>query len=183
MKVLQVLSSLNTLSGIANVVINYYRLIKDEVTFDFLLYSEVLDSMSDEAKHYGANIYYIPKFGITSYGNYKKQIAEFFALHATEYDLVHIHELMSQRIIIPTAHKYGLKVVIHSHGEYPGRKLVGTVKAIRNKFLLKGFDVNADRYLACGELAATAFRRQKNVTVLKNGVEKVSERGKLAQGI
>lgn len=171
MKVLQILSSLNRMSGVANVVMNYYRLLKDELTFDFLLYGEVKDSLSGEAEQYGANIYYIPKFGLTSYGKYKKKIAEFFARHAAEYDLVHIHELMSQRIVIPIAHKYGLKVVIHSHGEYPGRKLVGTVKAARNKFLLKGFDVNADRYLACGELAATAFKRQTNVTVLKNGVD------------
>lgn len=171
MKILQILSSLNRISGVANVVMNYYRLLKDKVVFDFILYGEVEDSLTKEAESYGSTIYYIPKFSMTTYGKYKKQIDEFFAKHAAEYDLVHIHELMSQRVIIPIAHKYGLKVVIHSHGEYPGRKLVGTVKAIRNRFLFKGFDVNADYYLACGELAAAAFKRQKNVTVLKNGVD------------
>ena len=41
MRVLQVLSSLNRLSGVANVVMNYYRLVEEKVKFDFLLYGEV----------------------------------------------------------------------------------------------------------------------------------------------
>lgn len=171
MRVLQVLSSLNRISGVANVVMNYYRMLHNEVKFDFLLYAPVDDSFADEAKSYGSDLFYIPKFGIASYTKYKKKISEFFEAHKGEYDIVHIHELMSQRIIVPIARSYGIKVVMHSHGPYPDRKMVGTVKAIRNKILLKNFDKNADHYLACSDVAATAFKSQKQVQVLRNGVD------------
>lgn len=171
MRVLQILSSLNRISGVANVVMNYYRMLKDKVTFDFLLYGEVEDSFAEEAESYGSKLYYLPKFGIASYGKYKKNIKKLLDEHGAEYDVVHIHELMSQRIIIPKAHEHGLKVVIHSHGPYPDRKMVGFFKAVRNKFLLKGFDTDADFFLACSEHAGKAFKKQKNVKVLKNGVD------------
>lgn len=171
MKVLQVLSSLNRLSGVANVVMNYYRMLNEKVTFDFLLYGDVEDSFVQEAENYGSKIYYISKFNIKTYGKYKKEIDRFFDEHCKEYDIVHVHELMSQRVIIKNAHKHGLKVIIHSHGPYPDRKMVGILKAIRNRFLLSGFDKNADFYLACSEHAGTAFKHQKNVTILKNGVD------------
>lgn len=171
MRILQVLSSLNRISGVANVVMNYYRMLKDKVTFDFLLYEEVEDSLASEAESYGSKIYYLPKFGLKTYKKYKKSIKSFFDAHSKEYDLVHIHELMSQRIILPVAHSHGLKVVMHSHGPYPDRKMVGSIKAVRNRFLLHNFDKNADYYLACSEHAGHAFKRRKNVTVLKNGVD------------
>ena len=53
MRVLQILSSLNRISGVANVVMNYYRMLKDKVTFDFLLYGEVEDSFAEEVESYG----------------------------------------------------------------------------------------------------------------------------------
>ena len=137
MRVLQILSSLNRISGVANVVMNYYRMLKDKVTFDFLLYGEVEDSFAEEAESYGSKLYYLPKFGIASYGKYKKNIKKLLDEHGAEYDVVHIHELMSQRIIIPIAHEHGLKDVIHSHGPYPDRKMVGFLKLSEISFYLK----------------------------------------------
>ncbi|MCX4313391.1 MAG: glycosyltransferase [Clostridia bacterium] len=171
MRVLQVLSSLNRISGVANVVMNYYRMIHDKIEFDFLLYAPVQDSFAEEAESMGARLYYIPKFTALSFGKYKKKVKEFFKAHGGEYDIVHIHELMSQRIIMPIAHRCGIKVVMHSHGPYPDRKMVGLVKSVRNRFLLSGFDKNADYYLACSKHAATAFKARKDVKVLKNGVD------------
>ena len=80
MRVLQVLSSLNRLSGVANVVMNYYRLVEEKVKFDFLLYGEVEESFAEEVERYGSRIYYIPKFGIASYRSYQKEIKKFFTL-------------------------------------------------------------------------------------------------------
>lgn len=171
MRVLQVLSSLNRMSGVANVVMNYYRLLKDKLTFDFLLFSEMPSSFTEEAKSYGSNVWFIPKFGLGTYGKYKKQIDTLFKEHQGEWDAVHIEEILSQRIILPIAHKYGMKVIMHSHGPYPGIKMVGIARGLRNKFLLHGFDTKADFYLACSEHAATAFRKTKNAIVLKNGVD------------
>ena len=171
MRVLQVLSSLNRLSGVANVVMNYYRLVEEKVKFDFLLYGEVEESFAEEVERYGSRIYYIPKFGIASYRRYQKEIKKFFREHGNQYEIVHIHEIMSQRVILPIAKKCGLKVVMHSHGPFPDSKMVGFAKAMRNRFLLKGFDRNADYYLACSAHAAKAFKRQKQVTVLNNGVD------------
>lgn len=171
MKVLQVLSSLNRISGVANVVMNYYRMLYNKVQFDFLLYSPTEDSLASEAESYGAKIYYISKFGLCTYRKYKRAVANFFDEHKEEYDVVHIHELMSQRIIVPIAHDNNIKVIMHSHGPYPGRKMVGILKAVRNSFLLKNFDKHADYYLACSEHAATAFKAQNNVKILRNGVD------------
>lgn len=171
MRVLHVLSSLNRISGVANVVMNYYRLLKDRVKFDFLLFAPVKDSFESEAANCGSRLFYIPKFGIRTYSSYKLAVAELFEKHKGEFDIVHIHELMSQRVIVPIAHKYGIKVVMHSHGPYPDRKIVGLVKSLRNKFLLKDCDVNSDCYLACSDVAATAFRRRNDVKILRNGVD------------
>lgn len=171
MRVLHVASSLNRVSGVANVILNYYRQLKDKVIFDFLLFDKYEDSFCDEVKNYGSKVYFIPKFGILSYGQYKKKIKTFFDMHAKEYDVIHLHELMNQRVIILFAHKYGLKVIVHSHGQYPGIKLVGLKKGLRNKFLLRGFDKHADRYLACSEHAARALKHAKHISILKNGID------------
>ena len=58
MKVLQVLYSLSSNSGVANMIMNYYRNIdREKVQFDFLVVSFPPNNHHDEVENLGGTIY------------------------------------------------------------------------------------------------------------------------------
>lgn len=156
-KVLQVLSSLNVNSGVANVVMNYYRNIdRGEVQFDFLVFWKAPKSYNDEVESLGGKVYYFTKPGLTTYFKAKQELKEFFKNHKGEYDIIHCHEILVAKQVFRYARKYSNPVCIsHSHNT---RLADGFIKKIRNRMLVRGLAKKSDYCFACSkEAAVSAF--------------------------
>lgn len=188
MRVLQVLSTLNISSGIANFVINHYRKMIDYgIQFDFLLFQPVPNSYKDEVESLGGKVYYIEKPTI-HFGKYNKEVKKFFTNHFGEWDIVHIHEILVQKWIIKNAKKFGgvKKIAVHSHAAKFVLPIYGVsriknkflmfVKTIRNKYLLHGIRKMPDYFFACSNAAGLALygksiNKKNNYTVIKNAID------------
>ena len=188
MRVLQVVSSLNIGSGIANFILNYYRNVdREKVQFDFLIFFEAEKNYHEEVSRLGGRIFTIPSPSIKTFSKYDKQVKAFFEEHKNEWDCVHIHEILVQKFIIKHAKENGVKkICMHSHVtefvlEDPSlplfkRKLQVAIKKLRNKYLLSGFLNKTDYYLACSREAGVALYGEKTVkgerfAVIKNAID------------
>lgn len=173
MKVLQVVSSLNKNSGIANVVMNLYRSIDpNECQFDFLVFDLPKQSYQAEAEAMGASVYYCKKPGLKTFFKFKRQLAKFFSEHGAEWDVVHCHELVLARGIGKLARKSGCKYILHAHStKFSENK----IKAVRNKIFFMGGG-RVDKYLACSRAAGQGMfgkkiKKADKFSVLYNGFD------------
>lgn len=182
MRILQVISSLNIGSGIANTVVNYYRAInKEKIQFDFLLFEDGEKTFAKEVEDLGARVYYIVAPTLWTLEKYKKRLKEFFSVHRGEWEAVHIHEILIQKFITKYAHCIGInKIIIHSHStKFVSLKsktmkeiLVFIVKKVRNLYLLSNVNKNANIKLACSaEAGETLFGKDEGVIVLNNAID------------
>lgn len=164
-KVLQILSSTNVNSGVANVVMNYYRNIdRENIQFDFLVFWQAPKSFNDEIESLGGKVYYFTKPGFKTYSKAKRELREFFIAHKDEYEIVHCHEILVAKTVFSTARKYGgnPKCISHSHNS---RLADGCLKKIRNRLLVINLMKKSDYCFACSKDAAvSAFGK----TVLKS---------------
>lgn len=151
-KVLQVLSSTNVNSGIANVVMNYYRNIdREKVQFDFLIFWEAPKNYNEEIKRLGGNVYYFTKPGLKTFFKAKKELKAFFSQHKGEYDIIHCHEILVAKQVFKYARKYSCSVCIsHSHNS---RLADGFIKQVRNRLLVTGLGKKSDYCFACSKEA------------------------------
>ena len=153
MKVLHVLSSTNVNSGIAGVVMNYYRNIdREEVQFDCLVFSYAPNNFDGEINQLGGSVYHFTQPGLKTYFKAKKDLEVFFKEHGKEYDIIHCHEILVGNMIFKYARKYGsVKCVSHSHNTKLSEK---PLKALRNRILVRGLAKSSDYCFACSEEAA-----------------------------
>ncbi len=190
MRVLQVLSTLNVGSGIANFVMNYYRKMNHtEIQFDFLLFGHVEKEYCEEVEQLGGRIYFIERPTV-NFLDYSHKIHTFFKKHSGEWEILHIHEILVQRFLIRKAKKQGRvkKIITHSHASkfvLPNpsfnvfkNKITMLVKMIRNKILLKGIAKHSDVRLACSNSAGIALygrqwknRKAQKFLVMKNAID------------
>ncbi|MDE5654149.1 MAG: glycosyltransferase [Clostridia bacterium] len=160
MKVLQVLWSTGTSSGVSNVVMNYYRNInKDKVQFDFLVLSLPNNSFNNEINELGGMVYKFTVPGIKTYFKTLKDLKEFFKEHGREYDIIHCHELLVAKMVYKYARKYGnVKCISHSHNTKLSEK---PLRAIRNRILVSGLAPKSDYCFACSkEAGQNAFGKK-----------------------
>lgn len=166
MKVLQVMSSTNVNSGIANVIMNYFRAIdKSQVTFDFLVFSQAEVCFDKEIESLGGKVYYFTKPGIKTYFQTKRDLKKFFAEHSGEYDIVHCNEILVSRMVFKIARQMAKVSVCISHSHNSRLSSFGFFKEIRNRILVAGIASKSDYCFACSKQAAiSAFGRK----ILKN---------------
>ncbi len=149
MKVLQVMASCSCNSGVAQVIMRYYRNVFENISFDFLMYWDLENSYKDEIISLGGKVYYTGKPSTRSVGRYISYIDEFFRTRKDEYDAVQLHEVYLNSIILRKAKKYGVKILIaHSHTTKLSESKFG---AFRNKFLYSTVKRYANTYFACSE--------------------------------
>ena len=188
MRVLQVVSSLNIGSGIANFILNYYRNVdREKVQFDFLLFFEAEKNYHEEVEKLGGKIYIIPSPSLKTFSAYDKQVKAFFAEHKNEWECVHIHEILVQKFIIKHSKPNGVrKVFMHSHNTAfvlprPELSVIKRYaeygfKKLRNVYLLSGFKNKTDGFIACSNAAGVALYGKKillrdDFLVINNAVD------------
>jgi len=170
-RVLHVLSTLNIGSGIANFVMNYYKKIdREKIQFDFLLFSEPENTYTNDVQKLGARVYYIPKPSLKNMFKYKQSIDDFFASHKGEWEVIHLHEVLVQSVVLPAAKRIGIeKRFVHAHG---GNIRISAIKRVRNFFLEFNMLKNANRFVACSDHAAKAeFGGKVKYEVINNAID------------
>lgn len=173
-KVLQVLDFINHNSGVSAVVMNYYtHLAQERVNCDFLLYEQADRDLEKRIKANGSKIYLTGQPSGRNMGIYCRDVDKFFASHAGEYDVVHVHIPNAAFVILNCAKKYGVPVrILHSHN---ARGADGLVKKVRNFVLNKCGICYANQYMACSKAAGEYLFGRKlcekgQVTILNNAI-------------
>lgn len=168
-RVLHVVSSLGTGSGVASVLMSYYRAIdKNKVQFDFLAFKKREGTFEKEITSLGGHVYYCSKPSISN--KFRKEMNTFFKDKENEYQILHCHPIYSAGIFAPYAKKHGISTIIsHSHTtKLSDNKL----SALRNATLLSLLGKRATHYMACSEEAKKIFywKDKEDIFLLKNAV-------------
>lgn len=171
-RVLHVLSSLNIGSGIANVVMNYFRSIdRTKILFDALVFYEAEKSFTEEFKQLGGRVFIIAKPSAKDCFKYYSLIDHFFSDNKNEWKAIHLHEILIQKPIFKAAKKSGIRIKIaHAHNVKLSNK---PIKALRNKILISGICKSSNVLVGCSELALIKTFGKKAASrgmVLKNGI-------------
>lgn len=152
MRILHIVSSLARISGVMNVIMNYYRHIdRSRVQFDFAYFFEYQDTHRDEIEALGGEVNLIaPPNKLLKYYDDLRDLQD---KHA--YPIVHIHEpylvSLTKRSIFGEAL---IAKIAHAHTTSFSDRFIS---AIRNRFLCINIRNTADYYFACSNAAGKAI--------------------------
>lgn len=158
-RVLQILDTLNVGSGVASVVLNYYRAIQrlqhknqtNLVIFDFMVNEEVEEPIKQELENNNSRIFLMPPLRMKYALEYCWKLEKFFKEH-TEYQIIHGHVPNAAAFYFSVAKKANVPVrILHSHNSQAADQWW---KQIRNRILSKIGIWYANQYMACGKKAA-----------------------------
>lgn len=141
--------------GIESVIMNYYRHIdRDHMQFDFLCNSDFI-AYQDEIKSLGGKIYSVTARK-KNYWKFKKELNDFFEMHAKEYVAIWVNVCMLSNIdYLIYAKKYGIpKRIIHCHCSSNDG---GKIKRIIHEFNKKRLTKYATDFWSCSNEASKWF--------------------------
>lgn len=157
--------------GSQKIIIDIYKGIdKSKFQFDFIAHDDST-YYEEEIKNMGGRIFRVPRFKGYNIREVIKAWNNLFSAHP-EWQIFHSHVRSYASVLIPIAHKHGLKTVIHSHNISNGKGVKNCIKT----FLQFPLKYQADYFLACSK-AAGLWIFGKNVVnsnqfrVLKNGID------------
>ena len=165
MRILMFNSNLSKNSGVMNVIMNYYRIINNNIQFDFLYFRDSENSYEKEIEQLGGEC-----FKISSPKNiyiFKKELNH-FCLEHENYNVVHIHDAIFAKLMYKTLKKNGVKnVIVHSHAtKYSDKR----ISELRNYLICKNIVKYADQLFACSELAGKFLFKDKEFYIMKNAI-------------
>ena len=143
-RILHIVGSISTISGVMNFIMNYYKLIdKEKVQFDFLYFIDTEDNFNIEINKLGGNTYFVNK---PSVKNILQTFKEF------EY-LVHF--------INHFCKKYNIKhLITHAHTT---KYSDNPKNALRNRIMCFGLNNTATDLFACSKAAGEFYYGKKAV--------------------
>lgn len=167
-RILHVVSSLNVGSGIMNVIMNYYRVLKNTIIFDFLYFSEFELSFKNEIEAYGGKTYRIEKPTLNKYFISDGSVASILE----NYKVIHIHEVLLIPIIGINKSDYS-SIIAHSHSTKHSHKLISRFRNQIIKYLSIQY---IDYRLACSLAAGIhyfgkSFMERSSDWVVENAVD------------
>lgn len=169
-RVLEVFATLNR-GGAESMLMNIYRKIdKNKLQFDFVANErEVPYEFEKEILDLGGRIFYVPKFNLINYVEYKKRWKELLQNHP-EWKVIHAHHTSPATIIFDVANKLNRVTIAHSH-------IAGTEKSLKF-YLKKGLRYplryKSDYLFACSRNASEWMfgnGKGKNAYILYNAIE------------
>lgn len=155
--------------GVGTVMLNYQTYIDaQKVQMDYLVFGEEAEEFDERVKALGSQVFVYPALSGSQMGRTKAYLEEFFAAHAGEYDIVHLHAPTIAFLAFPIAKKYGIAHrIVHSHATlYAESK----TKAIRNKLLWSLAKGKITERIACSKAAGDFLFGKEEFVVLKNAI-------------
>lgn len=170
-RVLQVFTILN-LGGAETNLMNYFRhLDPNQLQFDFLVHREEEGYYEEEIKAKGSKIFRLRPIHPFTLGKYKKEVDDFFRLHAGDYDIVHGQLSELGVYIYEAAKKYGVPVrIAHSHNS----KMDMDMKAPFRVWWKHRLRRSANAFFSCGYESSVWLFGAKNADrafIMNNAVE------------
>lgn len=168
-RVLHIVSSLGTGSGVMSVLMSYHRnLDRVKFQFDYLCFRETEQTFEQEIGDLGGRVYHFPspKPGRA----FQSQAEAFFRQHR-EYEIVHCHPIYGAFFFGKAARKQGVPHVIqHSHTTRYSDK---PISALRNWALLSLFPRRATDFTACSAEARAIFwwKKPEKVFIMENALD------------
>ena len=105
MRILHVFNTMDC-GGAENMIMNIYRNIdREKIQFDFLVHSDKAAFFDEEIKSLGGRIFYVPRWNILNFFEYKKALNKFFDEYGKEFSWVHGHMGSSSCIYLSIAKK------------------------------------------------------------------------------
>lgn len=166
-RVLHFMADIQVCSGVATVVMNYYRHIdRNRIQFDFLYFEDSPLSYEREIRSLGGRVFRIPRPSLLSLG----EICTFFSLHQGEFWILHCHPVWSAAVLEPLARRCGVHtIILHSHSEKPGES---RTSILRNQLLLRLSAGRVDMFFACSCAAEASFMGIPHVVyILPNAID------------
>ena len=175
-RILHVLNNLSISNGIANVIINYLRVIdRNQVNFDFLIYENQSDlSFENEIRRFGCRIFYMPKLNVFNFVAFIKYLNCFFKKNSEIYKAIHLHEHVIGSLVFYIAKKYGVvNRILHSHNPALSDSYI---KSLRNSILCIGLIGSATKFLSCSYesghfLFGDKICKSDNFRILYNAID------------
>ena len=155
--------------GVGTVMLNYQTYVDaGKVQMDYLIFGEEAEKFDESVKALGSKVYMYPALSGSQMGRTKAYLEEFFAAHADEYDIVHLHAPNIAFMAFPIVAKHGIKTrIIHSHATlYAENK----IKAIRNKILWALAKGKITDRIGCSKAAGDFLFGKDEFVVLKNAI-------------
>lgn len=168
-RVLQIMSSVYTGSGVAQVMMRYVRRISDQVSCDFFIYYDGdAPSFASEIEGMGQKVFVAGKPGVSEIPAFRAHLAGVLA--EGRYDVVHLHDMYLGPIVFPVARRAGVPVrVAHSHST---RFSDNSASALRNRVLTSIGLSQATHYVACSKAARVLLGGHSgDALVLNNAIE------------
>lgn len=158
--------------GTESFLMSQYRAIdKKKIQFDFLnVYNEKI-ACQDEIETLGGHIYYLDMARHHGLRSYYKNLDEFFAKNARQFDVIHCNfQSLINTDVLKYAKKYGIKVrIAHAHNSG-----YGTEPNLKQKLLIgvnqRTLGLYATHYFACSSLAAK-WMFGKDAVIIKNAID------------
>lgn len=169
-RILHVVSSLGTGSGVMSVLMSYHRAVdKTKLQFDYLSFRQTTDTYEQEISSLGGRIYHCSRPALSK--NFFDEIECFFADHAGEYEIIHCHPIYASAVFAPAAKRHGVRHVIqHSHSTKRSDNPVSALRSLAIQLLLGR---RATDYVACSEEAKKLFFwvRPEQVYLMRNAID------------
>ena len=155
--------------GVGTVMLNYQNYINAEkVQMDYLIFGEDTEVFDEKVKALGSKVYVYPALSGSQMGRTKAYLEDFFAEHAVEYDVVHLHAPTIAFLAFPIVAKYGIKHrIVHSHATLYAES---RIKAIRNRILWALAKGKITDRIGCSKAAGDFLFGKEDFTVLKNAI-------------
>lgn len=155
--------------GVGTVMLNYQKYVNAEkVQMDYLIFGEEAEVFDTSVKELGSKVYMYPALSGSQMGRTKAYLEDFFAEHASEYDIVHLHAPTIAFLAFPIVAKYGIEHrIVHSHATlYAESK----IKAIRNRVLWMMANGKITDRIGCSKAAGDFLFGKESFVVLKNAI-------------
>lgn len=155
--------------GVGTVMLNYQTYMHlGKIQMDYLIFGDEAEPFDEKVKSLGSKVYMYPALSGSKMGRTKAYLEEFFAEHASEYDIVHLHAPTIAFLAFPIIEKYGISVrIVHSHATlYAESK----IKAIRNRILWGMAKGKITDRIGCSKAAGDFLFGKEEFTVLKNAI-------------
>ena len=170
LRVLHVIGKMDR-AGAETMIMNLYRNTdRDQVQFDFMVFTDQEADYDDEIRSLGGKIYHMPAFRGINYLSLEKIIDQFFSEH--HYDIVHGHIGSLAPMYLQIAKKHGSFTIAHSHATNSTDFIERTV------FGIFAYPVRfvADYFFACSKQAGIDRFGKKIVEsdrfeILNNGID------------
>ncbi|MDM8278690.1 glycosyltransferase [Ligilactobacillus aviarius] len=141
-RVLQIPGTLSRLDGRMSVLMNVYRNIdRSKIQFDFVTSTIGEKTYKNEIEELGGKVYVL--HSDPSFGDMRKFVDNI--LKNNNYQYMHYHAISPWGCVLNLGHKYGIKVITHSHATEFSDTFV---KSIRNKIFSLNIIKDSDKLVA-----------------------------------